>query len=114
MPEKLLTTEEACSILGIPPEKLAEFVEKGDLPAYKIGGKFLRFRRDQIEAIKKEIARDSGGTLSTEGAPKRRVRETYAVSGTTWDKLLDFLYFYDFYLISAVVIFCTLLFILKT
>ncbi|MBL7155537.1 MAG: helix-turn-helix domain-containing protein [Candidatus Omnitrophica bacterium] len=105
MPEKLLTIQEASSLLAITEEGVKELVEKGALPAYKIDGRFLRFRREQIEAIKNELS-----AKTTTRLPKRpkkeyskRSRETaYAESFS--DRVSDFFYFNDFYLISGAII----------
>ena len=98
MPEKLLTLEEASDLLGISEEEIKKMVDKGELPAYQIGGRFLRFRKEQIEAI-------IGGI--TVKAPVRRPRHP----GT--DRLLDFFYFNDFYIISAILAFLILWVIIR-
>ncbi|MEE9499825.1 MAG: helix-turn-helix domain-containing protein [Candidatus Omnitrophota bacterium] len=99
MPEKLLTAEEAAGLLGISEEEIKKMVKKGELPAYQIGGRFLRFRREQIEAIKNGIT-----AQLPEGTPAQ----------PSVDKFLDFLYFNDFYIISAIIAFLILLVIIKT
>ena len=55
MPEKLLTIHEASNILGVTEGEIRALVERGVFPAYRIGGKFLRFRKEQIFAIRSEI-----------------------------------------------------------
>lgn len=98
MPEKLLTAEEAAGLLGISEEEIKKMVEKGELPAYKVGGRFLRFRREQVEAIGNGIR----------AKPFERTPAHPAV-----DKFLDFLYFNDFYIISAILTFLILWVIIK-
>jgi len=99
MPEKLLTLEEASGLLGISEEEIKKMVEKGELPAYQIGGRFLRFRKEQIEAIVGGIAR---------AKPLEKTPEQPSM-----DKLLDFFYFNDFYIISAILAFLILWVIIK-
>ncbi len=99
MPEKLLTAEEASGLLGISEEDIKKMVKKGELPAYQIGGRFLRFRREQLEAIRNGIT-----TNSLERTPAQ----------PSIDKFLDFLYFNDFYIISAILAFLILWVIIKT
>jgi excisionase family DNA binding protein len=100
MPEKLLTAEEAADLLGISEEEIKKLVETGELPAYQIGGRFLRFRKEQVEAIAGEIVAKS---------PPKKAPERPSV-----DKFLDFLYFNDFYIISAALTFIILWVILKS
>ena len=100
MPEKLLTAEEASDLLGISEEEIKKLVEKGELPAYQIGGRFLRFRKEQVEAV-------CGGIVA-EISPNERTPERPSA-----DKILDFLYFNDFYIISAALTFIILWVILK-
>ncbi len=99
MPEKLLTAEEASGLLGISEEEIKKMVNKGELPAYQIGGRFLRFRREQLEAIRSGI---------TAQLPERMPAQPAI------DKFLDFFYFNDFYIISAILAFLILWVIIKT
>lgn len=96
MPEKLLTTEEVSSLLGISEEEVKRLARKAELPAYQVGGRFLRFRKEQIKALGRDVA--PGLPESGPGAPSA-------------DKVLDFLYFNDFYVISGIIILLILWFI---
>jgi len=104
MPEKLLTMQEACGVLGISIKDVKGLVARGDLPAYKIGGKFLRFRKEQIEAIKTEIAAKKTSEQS-KMPPRKPILQTADVAYTQSprDGMLDFLYFNDFYIICGIV-----------
>ena len=87
--EKLWTTLEVARCLGISELDVEGLVRQGKLTGYKLGGQFLRFRPDQVEALRGQVKPGSGAFPP----PARR---------RTWsDSLRDFLYFYDFYLISA-------------
>ena len=103
MPEKLLTLGDVSRFLGISQEAVKKLVKKGELPAYKIGGTFLRFRREQIEAIQKEIPPRLTGASKPEGFLKPS--ENGAYSESQRDRIADFFYFNDFYIIAAVITF---------
>ena len=91
--EKLWTTAEAAQCLGVAKVDVQELVRQGKLTGYKLGGKFLRFRPDQVEQLK--------GTMHFRPQVRKRGRPQ---SGTWSAGLRDFLYFYDFYLVSAVLL----------
>ena len=115
MPEKLLTLEETAVALEISAERLKEMVAKGELPAYKVGGQYLRFRKEQIEAIQNEIKRTKtvrAEQPAVKARPKKRI-ENGAYSESLSDRVLDFLYFKDFYIISGVIIAAIVWFIFK-
>ncbi len=90
---QLLSPEEAAAFLGVSSEELERLVQGGQLSGYRVGGVYLRFRREQLECIK--TARASGPFDS-------------AV-----DRLLYFLYFNDFYLLAAAAIAALLWIILR-
>ncbi len=91
--EKLWTMTEVARYLNITDRDVEGLVKEGKLTGYKLGGKFLRFRPDQVEALLGRVAPraqdDPARAPSTEPA-RSRVRE--------------FFYFYDFYLLSAVLL----------
>ena len=104
MPSKLLTLKELSEYLNITEEKIIKLVEQKVIFAYKIGGELLRFRKEQIDAIRSEIdsrttEKDkliSGSAHATRislGAHSKKMEED-SVS----DKWSDFLYFNDFYI----------------
>ena len=101
MPEKLLTLKEASYLLGLSEQEVKDLIEKGELPAYQIGGQFLRFRREQLETIKNELWIKLGKAMPKENShnlQKAMYSESFA------DKFVDFFYFNDFYILSAIVI----------
>ena len=91
MTEKLLTLKEAARHLGIPPEEVEKWVQEGRLPAFQIGGQFLRFHPEEIERFKRERILPPGVS------PPQGVttEERY----TLIDTFQDFFYFNDFYVI---------------
>ena len=87
--EKLWTTSEAAQFLGIEELDVEELVRQGRLTGYRLGGQFLRFRPDQVEAVKRDMRPHATVTVAAP-RPGRRV-----------GRISEFLYFYDFYIVSA-------------
>ncbi len=54
MAEKLLTIREVAQKLGITEREVMELAESGNLPAYKVGGVYLRFKQEQVDEYMKE------------------------------------------------------------
>ena len=88
--ERLWTTSEAASFLGISEGEIERLVKAGTLTGYKLGGRFLRFRPEQVEALK--------GRVNAQPAAS----DTVALTDSLAVRLSEFFYFYDFYLISGV------------
>ena len=80
---------------------------------------FLRFRKDQIDAIRSEIESRVGETDRVHLSEARaRVKERQKIvtsrgRDSLRDKIADFFYFYDFYIISAFLIIVLLMIILS-
>lgn len=110
MPQKLLTIKEVADLLGVPKIKISELVERGELPAYKIGGKFIRFRKEQVEAIRNEILAEAGNGLA-KTAPQESAKHVQDIAYTQSfaEGIKDFFYFNDFYIVAAAVA-CLILF----
>jgi excisionase family DNA binding protein len=119
MPEKLLTMKELAEYLGVKEEKIHSLVESGVISAYKIGGELLRFRREQIDAIRSEIESkisDSDRIVVSEA--REKVRARFGKSSeqgqiAPGDRFADFLYFNDFYIVSAILVIALLIVIFK-
>jgi excisionase family DNA binding protein len=133
MPEKLLSIKEVSDYLKIPEEEVKRLVDAGEIPAYKIGDTFLRFRKEQIDAIRSEIAEieekepevhakialDEKGCSAhpytdMEKDIKRREPSTRRYDYTAAERVKDFFYFNDFYIISLVLIIFLMYLIIKT
>jgi len=98
--EKLLTIREISVLLGISEKEVIELSENGTIPAYKIGGVYLRFKRQQIEEYRRKIMPQA--KLNT------RLGK-YPLS----DRIDDFFYFNDFYILSVILILLLLLIIFQ-
>ncbi len=92
--EKLWTTTEVAHCLGIRETDVEQLVKEGKLTGYKLGGQFLRFRPDQVEALKATVK------------PIEQLDEIEAPvsKDSAFTQCLDFVYYYDFYLVSAVLL----------
>ena len=126
MTEKLLTVDQVAEYLNMSRDEVKKLVEIGELPAYKIGGAFLRFKKEHIEIYKRKHV---SGTLAGETLFKDRGIANYfpevekelstgetafrhrrsAKSYTFWEKLEDFLYYNDFYILSVILLVLTIL-----
>lgn len=86
--EKLWTKDEVARYLGVGEPDVEALVQHGALTAYKLGGQFVRFRPEQVQGLK-------GRIQPGPAAPRRRRGQR------PWQHVRDFIYFYDFYLVSA-------------
>jgi excisionase family DNA binding protein len=95
--EKLLTVREVSVLLEISEKDVLDLAESGSIPAYKVGGVYLRFKPSQVDEFRKKSKMVG-----------QRTKEY-----SSMDRVFDFLYFNDFYLVAAIVIAAMLVFILK-
>ena len=98
--EKLLTIRDVSIILGISEKEVINLAESGKIPAYKIGGVYLRFKHEQIEEFRR-----SSGHFARHRAhlPKYPLKE----------RLSDFFYFNDFYVLAFLIIILMLIIIFR-
>ena len=89
MREKLLTIREAAQYLGVAEKDIIDLSQKGVIPAYKIGGVYLRFKKEQLDAVRDII--------------EPTTKEDY-VEYSFRGKLSDFFYYNDFYILSLLII----------
>lgn len=99
-----MNIREVADCLGVSEEKVRELVSKGDIPAYRIGGKFLRFRKNQIDALRHQWSEEKG---------YREAGEIQEDEDSFADRLKDFLYFNGFYIISIILIIVILVVIFR-
>ena len=98
--DKLLTIRDASLILGVSEQEVIDLAESGELPAYKVGGVYLRLKREQLEEFKKTHK----GILNTKATSEKPSFK---------EKLIDFLYFYDFYIFTVLIIILMLVIIFR-
>jgi len=132
MPEHLLNIKEVAAYLGISEDEVKRLVDIGEMPAYKIGDSFLRFRKEQVDAVKSEISDvekvDPARVdvkLDSKGHPthpftdiekdvKRREPAVRQFDYTFVEKIQDFIHYNDFYIASAVIVAALLFIILRS
>ena len=98
--EKLLTVREVSIILGVSEKEVLDLAENSSIPAYKVGGVYLRFKRDQIQEFKKTHRPLSHGPDAHTDYPMK-------------DKVDDFFYFNDFYILTGLLIILLVVIILR-
>ncbi|MCG2714022.1 MAG: helix-turn-helix domain-containing protein [Candidatus Omnitrophica bacterium] len=89
--EKLLTVRDASLLLEVSEKDVLDLAEKGTLPAYKVGGVYLRFKKEQVDEYRKTHQNDHHKSGEREKVGRQ-------------DKIRDFLYFNDFYIFATILI----------
>ncbi len=93
-----MTTREVSHELGLPEKEIIQLAQNNNIPHFRIGGEFLRFKKDDIIRIKPKLAKEYG------------LRQDSRNLGS---KVKEFLYFNDFYISSTIVIAVLLWLIIK-
>lgn len=86
----MLSIEEVKSFLEASQEELEAYIKQGKLHAYKIGGTYIRFRKEEILNLRSEVF------------PKKKQGE--GVSHSLLARLYDFWRFNNFYIVSLVIV----------
>jgi len=89
--EKLLTVREVSVILGVSEKDVLDLAENGTIPGYKIGGLYLRFKKEQVDQYFKARHHFHPETIKDEPVGVK-------------SRFKDFLYFNDFYIFSTILI----------
>ena len=97
--EKFLTVREVAQELGINEQGVLDLVEQGRLSAYKIGGVYLRFKRQHVQEVRRKLP----------CGPKKGA----SASSGLFERISDFFYFNDFYILALIVVVLMLLIIFK-
>ncbi len=98
--EKLLTVREVSILLNISEKEVMDLAQAGVIPAYKVGGVFLRFKKDQVHDYQKSAHPSLTKVNLHKPTPLQ-------------ERISDFFYFNDFYILSGLLIFILLLVIFK-
>lgn len=100
---QLLNLKEAAELLEISEEEMEHFVADGKIPAYKIGGQFMRFKRGQLEALRARIK-----IIRRQAVPIEKITLSGAQGNnsryTFWDRLRNFFELNDFYILAGILI----------
>lgn len=94
----LLSLEEVKSFLQVEEQDVHQLMDKGKLQAYKIGGAYLRFRKEEVLNIKQELHTTKGSVLRT----------------PWFVRLIDFWRFNNFYILSTLLIVALFLFLAQS
>lgn len=89
MSSQYITVRETAQILAVSEKKVMDLIESGHLQAYKIADQFLRLKRNEV------INMLSSGQV---------VSENVSHQYTAAERVRDFFYFNDFYLVAFAVI----------
>jgi excisionase family DNA binding protein len=98
MSEKLLTTREASHVLGISEKDIINLANSNLIPHFKVAGEFLRFKRDDVLRVRPAIKKKYN-------IPDKKYHRL--------ERIKEFLYFNDFYIVSLALIIFLLWIIIK-
>ena len=127
-----MNIKEVAAYLGVSEDEVKRLVDIGEMPAYKIGDSFLRFRREQIDAVKQEISDvekkdpdrvevklDAGGKpthtyTDLEKSFKTKTPVARQYDYTFAERMQDMIYYNDFYILAGIIIAVLLFIILRS
>ncbi len=94
--ESFITLQTAAEILELPENEVEDLINHHKLTAYQLGDQVIRLRRDQVWEY------HSKARISAELFPDDRRKHHYApvkVKVNFAERLIDFVYFNDFYIV---------------
>ena len=94
----LLSQEEVKSFLEVEDGEVDRLVQGGRLHAYKIGGTYLRFRKEEVLTIKQDF----------------NSRRKPSLSISWFVRLWDFWRFNNFYIVSLLVVAALFFFVIRS
>lgn len=94
----MLTLEEVKNFLEAEQDEVEKYIKRGKLRAYKIGGTYLRFRKEEVL------------NLRFEALPKKNKSSHDLSFGS---RLGDFWRFNNFYIISLLVVIALAIFVIR-
>lgn len=94
----MLTLDEVKNFLEIDQKEVEKCIQKQKLHAYKIGGTYLRFRREEVINLKSELKPSKG---------------KMPVKRTIFSKIADFWRFNNFYIISIALVVALIVLVIK-
>lgn len=86
----MLSIEEVKSFLDVQQPQIEKFLKEGKLHAYKIGGTYIRFRKEEVLTLRHELPRPS----DKKAAAKR----------SFFSRVFDFWRFNNFYIVSLAIV----------
>ena len=109
--EDLLSLKEAAELLEVSETELRELVKQHQVPSQNVAGAFLRLKKKDVEELKNKWR------IERELFPKQQVAFAHATTVSKaglFEKLGDFWYFNDFYILCSILIMLLLYTILST
>lgn len=97
MSDGLLTEEEVKSYLKLDPQEIEQLIRRGKLTAYRVGGSFVRYRKEQVVALR--------------SGRKFRMPEQFERSG--FDKIRDYWSFYSLYILISIFVLLLLVYLIQ-
>ena len=85
----MLTLDEVKNFLEVEQQVIEKFIRDGALQAYKIGGVYIRFRKEEVLHLKYDVLLK---------------KKTAGPSVSAGQRLWDFWRFNNFYIVSALII----------
>ena len=95
----MLTLEEVKNFLDIEQAQIEKFLQDGKLRAYKIGGTYIRFRKEEVLNLRFEIM-----------PQKTKLPKKASVGG----RVLEFWRFNNFYILSILIVAALVAYFVKT
>ena len=85
----MLTLDEVKKYLEVEQQEIEKFIRDGMLHAYKIGGVYIRFRKEEVLSLKYDVI-------------LKKKKSLHPVS--VGQKIMDFWRFNNFYIISVLLV----------
>lgn len=96
---QFISVRETAQMLGVTEKKVMDLIEARRLQAYRIADKFLRLKKTEVLNLR------NSGNVQSDHQP---------IAYSASEKIRDFFYFNDFYLLSSLIILFCLYVILYT
>ncbi len=104
----MLNLEDAAVYLAQSPEEVKKLAERGDIESYKIGGAYLRFKKEHLIAFKQIAFKQKMDSF-----PGKNSKVVSDSKSSLLERIQDFWYFNNLYIISLGIIIGLVVIILK-
>ena len=98
--------------MGISEKEVVDLAEQGKIPAYKVGGVYLRFKREQIETLKNSL-KPLTDKIKASAKAEWPSGDFTPEKNSLGDRISDFFYFNDFYILTVLAILLLLILIFR-
>ena len=86
---QFISVRETAQILAITEKKVMDLIEEGKLQAYRIADKFLRLKRAEVLTLRNQ------GNI---------IKENFQIAYSATERVRDFFYYNNFYMLSSLFI----------